>query len=331
MAFSSLKGFDLSPSLTRFRDQQIQTDVVFDLNGTRLWAHKLIVGAASDYFNALFFSPGFQSPGVVVPVGGVSPEVFRMYLDYVYGNRVPLPDWRMAAQLFQFMDYSQTHWPTKEQDLLNLEIPPEDYIDYLHMLIGLYHGDVPLEVLQKSAKFIKEYVDLSGLEPEVIREITNSPDFDPQLPDRQHIYQNLVSKGYNYREIAGLEERLTSDIRSALLRHQPLTLEIIREPREMVSLPGPGQPPVLPGLGHRSQPQLYGAEARGQAKNQPPGGLAIRFRHLEPAYADQVRLVFGSPPTDLHKGDVITITDYQVPGTYAFRGTQINVLKYSKG
>ena len=301
-----LRGFNSSPVLTGFLEKNLHTDVIFDLGTVKIPAHKLILSAASDYFNTLFFTPGFRALGVTVPVNGISPEIFKMYLEYVYGNSIRLTDLRTAFQLFMFIDYSQTHWETKDQDLSNLNIS-SDYIDYIHLLIRLYHEEVPLEVLQKSAKFIKEYVDLSGLDPEVIKTITNSTYFDPKIIDRQKIYQNLISKGYDYGKIVGLEERLTPDLKTAIQRRQPITVQIV------------------------GATNGYTIEARGTARDMPPEVLSIRSRNLDPKFAEKILLAFDVQPINLQKNDVITITNYESGyGSSISYGLSIRVKQYSK-
>ena len=292
------KGPNIGPSLNKFRKDNVQTDVIFDVSGTKMPAHKLVLSAASDYFNNLFFSPGFKAPDVTVPVGGISSDNFQIYLDYAYGNSVHFDDWRTAAEFYRFVDYTQTKWETKDQDLVNFDVPTEDYVEYLHLLIDLYHGNVPVKVIQKSANFIQGYVDLSGLDAGVIKTITDSSDFDPPIDDRKNIYQNLVDKGYDYNEIAGIEEKLTPNVNEMIEKNQPLTVRIY----------------TFDG----------GIIAKGKTRQTRSRRLLLIRR------AESVRLTFSDPEHNSKLHDVLNITRYTASESKVFNTlTDLIVHEYS--
>ena len=142
----------------------------------------------------------------------------------------------------------------------------------------MYHGEVPLKVIQKSAKFIKNYVDLSGLSEEYIHILTNSLNFDPVIDDRDKIYEDLVAKGYDYNTILGMEERLTDNVEVMVEIKQPIVVK------------------------------LFIGKARGRAKDSFPE-YYVQFRNFDPGFAEKITVSFG-PLADLHEGDIVKITNY---------------------
>lgn len=286
-AQSKIGGVSISHNLNQFRKKNHLTDVIFDLGTVKVPAHKIVLSAASEYFNNLFFSQTFRTVGAIVPIGGIKPEIFELYLDYVYGQDIDITNWKESISIYRFIDYTQTQWPMKDLDLTNLDVTTADYIDYLHLLIELYHEDVPIEILKKSARFIKDYVDLAGLDPETISVITHSPYFDPKVEARDKIYQNLVKKGYQYNQIVGAEELLTLDITSAIRKRLPITVRV-----------------MIPS--HYSSPTV-----RGRARNDTTGTLLSLIRkNLHPELAEKVSVSFtGAIPEN---DSIITIKNYAV-------------------
>ena len=92
--------------------------VIFDLGGTKIAAHKLILAASSEYFNSMFFNSGFNPLEASVPIGDLDPHVFRMY--FVYGKAVDTSDLKTTAQLFRFIDFTSTYWSNKDKDLTEI-------------------------------------------------------------------------------------------------------------------------------------------------------------------------------------------------------------------
>jgi hypothetical protein len=280
-------GIPISRNLNHLRKTGYQNDVTFDLGTVKVPAHKIVLSAASEYFSNLFFSKTFRTVGAIVPIGGIKPEIFELYLDYVYGQDIKIANWKESISLYRLIDYTQTQWPMKDRDLTDLDVTTADYIDYLHLLIELYHEDVPIEILKTSARFIKDYVDLAGLDPETIRVITHSPYFDPIVESRDKIYQNLVKKGYQYNQIVGAEELLTLDLKAAIRKRFPITVKV------MIS-------------------SLYSSPTvRGRARNDTTiHALTIFPKNLYPHQAEKVSVSFTGTVPD--NDSVITINKYTV-------------------
>ena len=285
---AEITPLNLSEELTKSKDDKFLTDVTFDLGSKNIYAHKLVLATVSGFFKGVFYS-GVGSPDAI-PVRQTDPIVFEMYIDYVYGKHIQSQDWKLMMRLFKFIDFTQTVWHNKDQNVLELEIPSDDYVDYLHDLIELYREELPVEVIAKSAKYIKTYVDLSKFTPDVIKIITHSDKFDPICKYRKEIYQNLASKGFNLDTIMPIEDKLTENPILSISRKEPLLLKVTS-----------GAPAWT------WTDEQYGYAARGKA--------AVGYRQscdFSPISANDapiVRLVFESNAF-LKAGDVVVVTKY---------------------
>lgn len=285
---SEITPLDLSEVLSKSKDNQFLTDITFDLGSKKLYAHKLILASVSDFFRGAFYG-GYTSPDVI-PVTRTDPVIFEMYIDYVYGKVLELRDWKTMMKLFKFIDYTQTTWDNKDQNIIELEVPTDDYIDYLHDLIELYHEEVPTEVLENSAEYIKGYVDLSKFTEDVIKVITHSDQFDPICRARREIYRNLESKGFNSDVIRPIEDKLTENPILSISHKEPLILRIISG---------------APALTWEDSQFGYAARGRATVKDASLCDLVpISIR-----YAPEVILVFNEHQI-LNKDDVVVITSY---------------------
>lgn len=163
-------SFKLDPAhgLLEFLDSGLLSDVNFVVGNRVFKAHKLVLASSSPYFKALFIGP-FKGTGVNVPLNGVEPEVFKLYLDAVYGAKVRILDWRTAFKLFKFIEYTQTYWPTKDRDVIvGVNIPQGDFEKYIMSLNDLYNGELPEDIIYDSAMQIKGQVDLSSFSKEFV-------------------------------------------------------------------------------------------------------------------------------------------------------------------
>ena len=55
--------------LLQFRDKGQFSDVILDVFGTKIFAHKIVLVANSEYFNALFCSQLNESSGEIIYLG----------------------------------------------------------------------------------------------------------------------------------------------------------------------------------------------------------------------------------------------------------------------
>jgi len=110
--------------LLQFRDKGQFSDVILDVFGTKVSAHKIVLAANSEYFNALFCSPLNESSGEIIYFGDKGEETERMDLtspailalvDYLYTGHieiesdiVAMKDIAKAANYFHL--YEIVHW-----------------------------------------------------------------------------------------------------------------------------------------------------------------------------------------------------------------------------
>jgi hypothetical protein len=147
------------------------TDIVIRLDDdSQVKAHGLVLAAASDYFKGQilrFFNP-------IISIDKVLPCTFRRYLDFVYGQTLEFEDWRQKFDLFDFMNYTKTLWPTKKEDVTIVKIGRGEFLEYFDRVAKLYDYEVPEDVIYAMAVHIHDLVDLSPLGEETMKILLNS-------------------------------------------------------------------------------------------------------------------------------------------------------------
>ena len=58
-----------SSNLLQFRQAHQFSDVIIDVFGTKIWGHKIVLAANSDFFRTLFCSPLNETEGEVITFG----------------------------------------------------------------------------------------------------------------------------------------------------------------------------------------------------------------------------------------------------------------------
>ena len=85
--------------LLQFREKGQFSDVILDVFGTKISAHKIVLAANSEYFKALFCSPLNESSGEIIYFGDKDAEMERMeltlpailaLLDYLYTGHIEI-------------------------------------------------------------------------------------------------------------------------------------------------------------------------------------------------------------------------------------------------
>lgn len=161
----SVKFKDLR-DLSSLLDTNFMTDVILSASGSYFSAHKLILAAATPYFERLFFSD-FKKPETIFVLNEVSLPTLQLFIDLIYGREILLTDWKMAFDLFDFFERVLLPW---ERDLAvtQIYVPPEEYLEYIQRLDRLYNGEIPISVIQATAKFVTSRTNLTGLSKEFL-------------------------------------------------------------------------------------------------------------------------------------------------------------------
>ena len=88
------------------RHGNILSDCTLSISGVDFSVHRCFLAACSPYFKALFTSEMIEKSSSLVKIGGVSPQTFRLVLDFIYSGRISLDAGNVtevypAAKLFQ--------------------------------------------------------------------------------------------------------------------------------------------------------------------------------------------------------------------------------------
>ena len=160
--------------LYKLRDNNLLTDITLIVGNETMRAHKFILFTASEYFERKIHG-GFTPIGDTLVIQDVSPVIFKLYLDLIYGKGLILNDWHVAFELFKYLDYTQTYWSTKDTDVIEcVSVPEDDFIDYIGALAELYQGEVPNDVIRASAFHLLKVIDLSPLGPDFLEVFLDS-------------------------------------------------------------------------------------------------------------------------------------------------------------
>jgi hypothetical protein len=84
--------------------EESNSDLVLSLDGVRISAHKAVLTARSKYFKNLLEGKFAEAHGAEVKIEGISEEVMRLFLDYLYGGNKQLINNDTAVDLLEAAD-----------------------------------------------------------------------------------------------------------------------------------------------------------------------------------------------------------------------------------
>lgn len=158
--------------LSSLLDTNFMTDVTLSASGSYFSAHRLILATATPYFECLFFSD-FKKPDAIFVLHEVSLQTLQLFIDLIYGREVLLTDWKMTFDLFDFFERVLLPWE-KDSAVIQMYVPPEEYLEYIQRLDRLYNSEIPISVIQGTVKFVTSRVNLTGLSKEFLDLINTS-------------------------------------------------------------------------------------------------------------------------------------------------------------
>lgn len=91
----------LSDSFARLFESEAFADVTFAIQGTKLKAHRPILAARSQYFNAMFSK---ESAEPIIKISDCEPAIFKSILKYIYTNKIPADIAAVAQNLLLAAD-----------------------------------------------------------------------------------------------------------------------------------------------------------------------------------------------------------------------------------
>jgi hypothetical protein len=184
-------SFDFLSKLNDFRNKNIQTDIIFELPGEKISAHKLILSAYSEYFNVLLNNENYKNIEPVIPITNTKPIIFKSYIEFIYNNIVKFDNWRDVLDFILFLEYTGTDYNHEDETVINMDIKTDEYIEYINKLTDVYNGEIPSDIIGDSAKFIKGYVNLLSFSDEFINVVINSPMYNPDPVSKIKIKRDL--------------------------------------------------------------------------------------------------------------------------------------------
>ena len=182
------------------RVNKIMTDI--ELTRPKVFSHfvhKLILVSSSGFFQKLFSTAlgSDTRPDDQFVMSAPTAEVMSQYLDLLYGQTVEFKSWKEAFDLYDYLEYTSTNW-NKDKAVLVEDVRPEEYSQYIERLSKVYHDEIPTEVLQHSAQFIKGTLDLSEFGEEFVKTVMLSPRYENSLEHSKKIVASLMTKeGYS--------------------------------------------------------------------------------------------------------------------------------------
>jgi len=83
-----IHAVQISTNLERFFDGRYLSDVCFIVEGSKLYAHKIVLAARCLYFRAMFFSKMKEAIASVISVRSTRFSVFYTLIEYLYSDKV---------------------------------------------------------------------------------------------------------------------------------------------------------------------------------------------------------------------------------------------------
>lgn len=80
----------LARDLEWLMTQGLLSDVVFEVEGSRIPAHRCILACRSEHFRAMLTSGMIETSAREIPIVDIAPEVFRCILNYIYTDTVEI-------------------------------------------------------------------------------------------------------------------------------------------------------------------------------------------------------------------------------------------------
>ena len=193
--------------LYRLYQQRKYTNLRLDVGNKIIEVHRLVLMAASAYFEGRL-SGLYNDDMTTITINTADADIFRLYIDFIYGQPLEINDWRTAFKLFDYIKFTLTAWPNKDNDVVKgVSVPSNDYVEYIQRLAELYDGEVPNDVIQATASQLYKPVDLSPLNEEVIILLFNSPGLKNDQKARQELLDYLRFVGADQQLITRLSNQ----------------------------------------------------------------------------------------------------------------------------
>ena len=180
--------------LSRMREREILTDVVFQVGPRRIPAHKVIVAGSSDYFQGLFTTTMREAGQSTVTIRDVSPQIFEQFIQSIYGQPIEITDWRTGLEFYRLTRLYLVRQEILPQ-LSQLEVPQEDFVEFSRQVLE-QNPELTQEIIDLIASQLRYNVDLSDFSDEFIGALLASPSYFQDDPRTTYqIIDRLVKAG----------------------------------------------------------------------------------------------------------------------------------------
>jgi len=82
----------LAKGLTEFLNSKELSDVTFTIEGKPFYCHRIVLAAVSEYFRAMFKSGMKESHESIIPISGITYELFEEFITYIYTGILKLKE-----------------------------------------------------------------------------------------------------------------------------------------------------------------------------------------------------------------------------------------------
>ncbi|KAJ3707331.1 hypothetical protein LUZ61_011036 [Rhynchospora tenuis] len=88
-AVNGIIPFSINEQFAGLLGDKEMTDVVFEVGGETITAHRLVLGARSAIFKAQLFGMMAEKDKAIIQIGDIAPPVFKAMLHFIYSDSLP--------------------------------------------------------------------------------------------------------------------------------------------------------------------------------------------------------------------------------------------------
>jgi hypothetical protein len=143
----------ITDDLIRLRNTGIGTDVVLEVSGTKIKAHKLVLAAGSEYFERLFFGSFSSTSDDEIEIE-VDPIAFSSIMDIIYGKQYKYSDNEQGRNIALSLSYFQVRSLNRDIILNQVKLIPDPLyiIKTIEFLALLYPERDPISYMDSIYK-----------------------------------------------------------------------------------------------------------------------------------------------------------------------------------
>jgi len=124
----------------KLRKSDKYSDVEIHVGDTLFKTHRIVLVASSSYWEHLFDTNGDLN------ITYVTPSLFNMYLDFLYGNEVEFNKWRDLMDFCDFAKQTGVLWRFN-RIIHKLYIPCNEFTEYINRISQLCDGKIPINLI----------------------------------------------------------------------------------------------------------------------------------------------------------------------------------------